>query len=196
MMMKTISKTLITNNFKAKLPDHVHIFSVEDHDYWKPKLLSSIDQMKADNNIEINESGYYYDYDIPKEPRTYRKLLDNILLSPIEEVCDIYGLKLSNMSKPWFQQYLQGSDFGWHQHGGHWAIIYYVELPEMTEATEFLNYGQFDVKEGDILFFPTFLNHRSPTIKSNLRKTIISCNLDFEVDRELIGESGEKYFRH
>ena len=196
MMTKTISKTLITNNSKAKLPDHVHIFSVEDHDYWKPKLLSSIDQMKADNNIELNEAGYYYDFNIQKAPRTYRNLIDNILLSPIEELGDIYGLRPKAMGTPWFQQYLQGSDFGWHQHSGHWAMIYYVELPEMTEATEFLNYGQFDVKEGDILFFPTFLNHRSPTIKSNLRKTIISRNLDFEVDRELIGESGEKYFRH
>lgn len=196
MMTKTISKTLTTNNSKAKLPDHVHIFSVEDHDYWKPKLLSSIDRMKADNNIELNKAGYYYDFNIPKEPRTYRKLLDNILLSPIEEVCDIYGLKLEKTFVPWFQQYLQGSDFGWHQHNDHWAMIYYIELPDIKEATEFLNYGQFDVKEGDILFFPTFLNHRSPTIKSNLRKTIISCNLHFEVDRELIGELGEKYFRH
>jgi hypothetical protein len=152
--------------------------------------------MKADNNIEINESGYYYDYDIPKEPRTYKTLLENILLSPIEEIGDIYGLKLEHTFTPWFQQYLQGSDFGWHQHGGHWAYIYYIELPEMTEATEFLNYGQFDVKEGDILFFPTFLAHRSPIIKSNLRKTIISSNINFEVDRELIGEFGEESFRY
>jgi len=196
MMMKTISKILTTNNSKAKLPDHVHIFSVEDHDYWKPKLLSSIDQMKADNNIGINKSGYYYDYDIPKEPRTYKTLIDNILLSPIEEIGDIYGLKLCHIYTQWFQQYLQGSDFGWHQHGGHWAIIYYIELPDIKESTEFLNYGQFDVKEGDILFFPTFLNHRSPVIKSNLRKTIVSTNIDFEVDRKLIGQLGEESFKH
>lgn len=199
MMTKTISKTLTTNNSKAKLPDHVHIFSVEDHDYWKPKLLSSIDQMKADNNIELNEAGYYYDYDILKAPRTYGNLMNNILLSPIEEIGYKYGLMESRYAKRpplWFQQYIQGSGFGWHQHDGHWAFIYYIELPEIKEATEFLNYGQFNVKEGDILFFPTFLNHRSPIIKSNLRKTIISTNINFEVDRELIGEFGEESFRH
>ena len=196
MMTKTISKTLTTNNSKAKLPDHVHIFSVEDHDYWKPKLLKSIDQMKADNNIGLNDSGYYYDFDIPKAPRTYKTSMDNILLSPLEEICGIYGLKRLKMFQFWFQQYLQGSDFGWHEHRGHWAFIYYVELPDTKEATEFLHYGQFDVKEGDILFFPTFLVHRSPIIKSNLRKTIISTNIDFMVDRELIGQLGEKSFRH
>jgi len=196
MMMKTISKTLTTNNSKAKLPDHVHIFSVEDHDYWKPKLLSSIDQMKADNNIEINKAGYYYDFNIPKAPRTYKTLLNNILLSPIEEINSIYGLQVTKTSPAWFQQYLQGSDFGWHQHNYHWAIIYYIELPDVKEATEFLKYGQFDVKEGDILFFPTFLVHRSPIIKSNLRKTIISCNIDFTTDRELLENLSEESFRH
>ena len=196
MMTKTISKTLTTNNSKAKLPDHVHIFSVEDHDYWKPKLLKSIDQMKADNNIGLNEAGYYYDYDILKAPRTYGNLMNNILLSPFEDLSAIYGVNQSKTNPLWFQQYIQGSGFGWHMHDGHWAFIYYIELPEMTEATEFLNYGQFDVKEGDILFFPTFLAHRSPIIKSNLRKTIISSNIDFEIDRKLIGELGEKSFRH
>ena len=185
MMTKTISKTLTTNNSKAKLPDHVHIFSVEDHDYWKPKLLSSIDQMKADNNIEINKAGYYYDYNILKAPRTYQNLMDNILLSPIEEIGYKYGLEVFKTSPAWFQQYLQGSGFGWHSHNYHWALIYYIELPDVKEATEFLNHGQFDVKEGDILFFPTFLVHRSPTIKSNLRKTIISCNIDFTVSKEV-----------
>ena len=196
MMTKTISKTLTINNSKAKLPDHVHIFSVEDHDYWKPKLLKSIDQMKADNNIGLNDSGYYYDFDLPKAPRTYETLIDNILLFPVAEICDTYGLRVRHKNKSWFQQYIQGSSFGWHQHDGHWAFIYYVELPEMIEATEFLNYGKFDVKEGDILFFPTFLVHRSPIIKSNLRKTIISSNISFEVDRKLIGELREESFRH
>jgi len=195
-MTKTISKTLTTNNSKAKLPDHVHIFSVEDHDYWKPKLLKSIDQMKADNNIELNEKGYYYDFNIQKAPRTYQNLMDNILLSPLEEICGIYGLSISKTNTLWFQQYIQGSSFGWHMHNGHWAFIYYIELPDIKESTEFLNYGQFDVKEGDILFFPTFLNHRSPVIKSNLRKTIVSTNIDFEANRELIGQLGEESFRH
>ena len=66
----------------------------------------------------------------------------------------------------------------------------------MTESTEFLNYGQFDVREGDIIFFPTFLVHRSPEIISNQRKTIIATNLGFEVDRDLIQLNGKEHFRH
>ena len=61
-------------------------------------------------------------------------------------------------------------------------------MPDKKEATEFLNYGTVEVEEGDLLFFPTFLVHRSPVIKSNKRKTIISCNIDYMVDREYVNE--------
>lgn len=195
MMMSMIMTNSTISNYKAN-PDHIHIFKVEQHDQYKSLLLKSIEQMVADNNIQLNEKGYLYDFNIPKAERTYQKLMEGIIHTYVPELEDLYGLKLSGIAPLWFQQYFQNSDFGWHQHGGHWAVVYYVELPEMSESTEFLNYGQFNVKEGDIIFFPTFLVHRSPIIKSNQRKTIIATNIDFEVDRDLIKEYGEQYFKH
>ena len=185
-----------TSNYTDKLPDHIHIFSVEDHDYWKPKLLESIERMKEINNIQLNEKGYYYDYNISKAERTYKQLMDNVVLPYVYELEEMYGIALEKIMTYWFQQYFQGSDFGWHQHNGHWAMVYYVELPEMCESTEFLNYGQFNVKEGDIIFFPTFLIHRSPKIISNQRKTIIATNMDFQVNRKMIKKYGEEYFKY
>lgn len=202
-----IMTNLTTNNSKDNLPDFVYIFSIDNHkDYWKPLLLESIEKMKENNNIQLNDEGYYYDFNIKTAPRTYGKLMDHIVLDPISELEQMFGnycrAKNINMEKGdkdniyWFQQYLQGSGFGWHSHNAHWAMVYYVELPEMTEATEFLHFGQFDVKEGDMIFFPTFLNHRSPEIKSNRRKTIISSNFDFAVDREMIQDYGIEHFRN
>ena len=197
MMMSMIMTNSTISNYRDSLPDHVHIFKVEDHDYYKPKLLDSIKNMIKDNNIQLNSKGYYYDFNIPKAPRAYGPWMDQILYPYAYELGEMYGLKLEKGNVTyWFQQYLQSSDFGWHSHGGHWACVYYIELPEMSEATEFLNYGQFNVNEGDIIFFPTFLVHRSPTIKSNLRKTIIATNFDFTVDREMIKHYGEQSFKH
>lgn len=194
-MMSMTMTISTTSNYRAS-PDHVHIFPVEEYDYYKPLLLESIEKMKAENNIQLNEKGYYYDFNIPRAPRTYASLMDNLLLPYINQMEELYGLKYEKKNSYWFQQYLQASDFGWHEHGGHWAVVFYLELPEMTEATEFLNYGQFDVKEGDVIFFPTFLVHRSPIIKSNKRKTIIATNLNFTVDRDMINQYGEQYFKH
>jgi len=199
MMTNMTTKSSTTSNFTDKLPDFVHIFSVEEHAYWKPKLLESIEYMIKINNIQLNEKGYYYDFNIPNVPRTYHQLMDNILIDYTNELCERYGLRLAHnddINKYWFQQYFKGSDFNWHGHDQHWACVYYVELPDPTEATEFLNFRQFDIKEGDVIFFPTFLVHRSPMIKSDFRKTIIATNFKFIVDRELIQNYGEQHFRN
>jgi hypothetical protein len=185
-----------TSNYKDSLPDHVHIFKVEQHDQYKDLLLNSIDEMVANNNIGLNEKGYLYDFNIPKAPRTYKSLTKGLLHPYIEEIAELYGLHNADTGIWWFQQYFQNSDFGWHHHNGHWACVYYLELPEMSETTEFLNYGQFNVQEGDVIFFPTFLVHRSPAIKSWQRKTVIATNVRFEVDREMIKQYGEQSFKH
>jgi len=196
MMTNMTMMSSTTSNSTDKLPDHIHIFSVEEHDYWKSKILEAIERMKEINNIQLNEKGYYYDFNIPDVERTYKNLADHILFQNIYKLEERYGLRYIKVSNYWFQQYIQGSDFGWHHHDGHWAMVYYIELPETSESTEFLNYGQFNIKEGDIIFFPTFLVHRSPKIISNQRKTIISANINLKVDRNLIEKNGIEYFRH
>lgn len=204
MMTNTIMKNSTTSNYRDNLPDFVHKFSVEDHKYWKPKLLDSIELMKKRCNSKPNKQGYYYDFNEP-EPRTYKELVDNILFEFNNIICEKYGLRATGTETPqhpnqeiqyWYQQYFKGSSFGWHQHSGHWAFVYYVELENTSDSTEFLNYGTFNVSEGDIIYFPTFLVHRSPTIASDTRKTIIAGNLKFYVDRKLIERYGEEHFRN
>lgn len=169
------------------LPDFIKVIPVEDHVDRKDELLWLIDEMVKLNKIELNEKGYLYDFNIPQAKRTYQKLLEETITPYVQQYAQTFGNRLSKINLPWFQQYFQGSDFGWHTHNGHFAVVYYVELPDPNEATEFLHYGKAPAKEGDLLLFPTFLVHRSPEIESNKRKTIIACNVDFMVDREYIG---------
>lgn len=193
--MKMTMMNLTTNNYRDN-PDFVHVFKVEEHEHYKPLLLQAIKDMVDINDIKPNREGYLYDYNISKVPRTYDKLFYQLLFPYISEMEEIYGLKIDEKQPtPWFQQYFQNSSFGWHQHGGHWAVVYYLELPEMSESTEFLNFD-INLQEGDLIFFPTFLVHRSPIIKSDKRKTIIATNLDFSVDRKMIKHYGIEHFRN
>lgn len=187
MMMTMTTMTSTISNSTGRLPDHIHIVSVPNHEELKKRILFSIDCMIDDNDFELNEKGYYYDFDKPNIKRLYDQDFKQAAAYGIKELEYRYGLQLNKFGTSWFQQYFQDSGFGWHQHDGHWAVVYYVELPDPSEATEFLNYGTFDVKEGDIIFFPTFLVHRSPPITSNKRKTIVAANIEFRVDRDSIG---------
>lgn len=180
---------------QPRLPDHIHVFDVEGHEQYKPLLLKSIEEMVEKNNIEPNEKGYLYDFLLNK-PRTYGNLFKQVIYPYVIEIGEMYGSQPDQVKRdPWFQQYTQNTDFGWHSHSGHWAVVYYLELPEMAEATEFLHYD-IPLKEGQLIFFPAFLVHRSPIIKSNTRKTIIATNVSYQVDRELIKKYGEKSFKY
>lgn len=170
------------------MPDFVQVIPVDDHSERKDELLWLIDEMVKLNKIELNEKGYLYDFNIPDAPRTYKKLLEETIQPYLQRYAETLGCSLDRINRPWFQQYFQGSDFGWHTHNGHFAVVYYVELPDPNEATEFLHYGKAPATEGSLLFFPTFLVHRSPEIESNKRKTIIACNVEFRVDRDYIGK--------
>ena len=60
-----------------------------------------------------------------------------------------------------------------------------MELPEKSTKTELINqFSQnekitIDAIEGQIVIFPSFIIHRSPRIIEDVRKTIISFNIDF-----------------
>jgi ectoine hydroxylase-related dioxygenase (phytanoyl-CoA dioxygenase family) len=80
----------------------------------------------------------------------------------------------------WFQQYKKNDKHSWHTHGlSNFSNVYFVELPLKSLATEILNVNNLNLKEGDLLTFPSHLYHRSPINKTNKRKTIISFNCDF-----------------
>ena len=72
----------------------------------------------------------------------------------------------------------------WHIHGlCHFTNVYFLELEDPEIKTEIKDlYGtviNYSAKEGDILSFPSFLYHRSPTNNSKKRKTVISFNINF-----------------
>lgn len=204
MMMNTTKKNLTTNPSKVSNVNHVHIFKVEDHDKHKPLLLESIHQYSVAQNLDISATGrggfltdFYVDHDKGDPKARYKHIIDDILDPYYTELEETYGIKLiQDKGGMWFQQYTFGSDFGWHTHNGHLAMVYYIELPDPTEATEFLNYSHFNLVEGDVIFFPPMLMHRSPPIKNNTRKTVVSKNLHFTADRDLVKLYGLEYFKH
>ena len=105
-------------------------------------------------------------------------LTDHLLVWAEELMYDAVDIK-----EIWFQQYLQEGTHDWHTHGCNFTNVYYLELPEGTAKTQYIDpitkkEEEFDVKEGDIITFPSWLLHRAPPNHSIDRKTIISWNMD------------------
>ena len=103
------------------------------------------------------------------------------------------------INKVWFQRYKKSSIHNWHVHGANYTGVYYLDFPKGSAATEFIdpkdNKTTFfnNIEEGDIIFFPCYVIHRSGLQDIDKQKTIISWNLDFvTVRKDLLHISDEK----
>lgn len=103
----------------------------------------------------------------------------------LSRVALFLGYQSHEIRELWFQQYLNNDTHGWHIHGSNFTAIYYIELNEASPLTELICPFSLNkkivpnIKEGDILIFPSYVIHRAPRINNNIRKTIISFNLNF-----------------
>ena len=173
-------------------PNPILKVKFEDHKKYKKEVLQLI---KKTNDEDWNNRNEYYNdrlkkTDWPKADdwnRPWIKLIVEPLHKKLEQCAQELGYKTIKLHKMWYQQYSKGDFHNWHIHDGSYTGTYYLEFSKKTPTTQFLypsNPDQgftIDVEEGDILFFPCYLIHRSPQSKSNKTKSIISWNIDFDL---------------
>jgi hypothetical protein len=164
------------------------ISTTKNHPGVKEKILKSISSMGTSsvdnpaNHEKISNTDWYLGRDVP---RPYFDDIEQILTEHISLVNEVLGHPEGN--KPslvnyWFQQYEYSDYHRWHMHASClFSNVYYVELPEESSKTSFKIMNReftVDVKEGDILTFPSCILHQSAPNQSHHRKTVISFNLN------------------
>ena len=148
----------------------------------KNKLLKYMEDMPLNTYEEVSKTDWGLSSDYK---RPYVKYFINILKPYMEKIVKKLNTKNWLMHNMWFQQYNKNSHHTWHTHPAvQFSSVYYLELPDTNVSTEFKdivnnNIFKVDVKEGDLLVFPSSLLHRSPKNKSNKRKSVISFNSSF-----------------
>ena len=178
MLKKSLEVPYIVNNF-------------DGHSSIKQNLLSLINDSKSESLIAKDD--YYrdnisrLDWNTKEDwNRKWVKKFLPLLHKNIEKMINQIGFESHTILFLWFQQYLSNGTHGWHTHGDNYTGVYYLELPEGTPTTEYCypmntdRVDNFDVKEGDIILFPSFVIHRAPKNLSDKRKTIISFNINLE----------------
>jgi hypothetical protein len=163
-----------------EVPAHIFVSKVPNHQELKPKILEAI---KREPSQSVHASGQKISKtDFFKDPEIKRSYYDIIKL-PIEnhlqEVCDKLQMQLRQDNYFWFQQYEYGDFHNYHTHDTAYSCVYYVQLESESPKTTFIYMGnefEFNINEGDILTFPSYLMHRSKPNFSKFTKTIVACN--------------------
>jgi hypothetical protein len=164
------------------------IFRLEQHEILKPLILKSINDFEPgsihNKDDLISKTDWVISPDVERKYFDYLKpFIDTVYFDYVKTM----GADRLHVGNFWFQQYTEHGTHGLHCHpGAHFSNIYYLELPEGTPQTEFINpYNSevfnFDVREGDVLMFPAYYPHRSPLIVGDKRKTVIVFNSSMEI---------------
>lgn len=169
------------------------ISKLPEHELIKQDILDIIN--KSESNRYIYPEDYTditrTDWDVDRSiEREYTQILFPPLDKFLHDRADKLGYDSYSIRNIWFQQYNRGSKHGWHVHFNcQFTNVYYLDMPEGSPKTQLLNpmnqeeIIELDVKEGDVLTFPSFILHRAPKVDSDVVKTIISWNSDFNLTK-------------
>lgn len=161
------------------------IVSNIDHDRIKPLILDYIDTVESSVQ-DITKTDWE---DCYNSERPYIRELFPLIERELRPLFRNMGADIIEVDNFWFQQYKINDHHGWHTHAHtHFSNIYYLELPDPSLVTEFIDPDtgevlQPAVKEGDLLIVPSFIAHRSPVITTTDRKTVIVINMTIHSNR-------------
>lgn len=174
----------------------VIIKKFKQHEELKEKLLTAINKQKEFKSLIVHDQNIErVDWDTSRfdKEREWYKILDKPLHRHLQDWCTHLKYEYFEIHEMWFQQYIKGGKHSWHTHGDNFANVYYLDLPQNSSQTEWIgpvtrNIHKFDVAEGDIITFPSWLIHRGPVNLSTQTKTIISWNMAVSIS-DLYGEN-------
>lgn len=178
---------------KTKLDMPIVLTRLREHENIKDELMFHINNQDANRiysdshkDLDITRCDWNIDREVPRQ---WLEILRPHLTIELDSIYKELGYSKYDVKNIWFQQYATNGVHGWHVHVDcQWTNVYYVDMPDDCPQTEIINpYNQkeiikVDVKEGDILTFPSFVIHRAPVNKSNKTKTIISFNSDADIE--------------
>ena len=184
---------------KIRFDDCICHGKLIDHHIIHERLLNEINS--SDNEPIIQKGpGYYstvsradYNHMNSFERSWVKKFIPSLFVS-VEKILSQAGYKIEgkrgvDFIDIWFHQYLEGDTYGWHVHTHQFSGIYYLEFGKSSGKTQICSPFSFktkkiNVKEGDIVIFPSHILHRALPNKSE-RKTVISFNFNLTPETKL-----------
>ena len=169
-------------------------YPIENWSENKKKILDALPP-EDESQLEPNGSGLYTDFFISSKvqemPSYFNTVLD-VIKPYLKNFMDGNPVEFVEM---WYQKYYKNVEHNTHCHGfTGWSSIIYVEFdPEVHQSTKFfspfrqpwdcdMETFQPNVKEGDMILFPSSLLHEAPVSRTDTRRTIISYNIRGYVD--------------
>ena len=149
---------------------------VENHQEIKDTLLQQINLIPQNPILDNKQNIFHTDYNLPRAMyREYSSLFIETVTPHLKMVREKLEAEMIEIDAFWFQIYGKNGKHNWHTHPKtNYSNVYFLECPPGF-STQFKGFSE-TCEEGDILSFPAFLPHCSPTITNDFKKTVIAFN--------------------
>jgi hypothetical protein len=170
--------------------DLIWKYKLEKHSEIRDELIKQI-YKQGGKFGKYNGSNAFSDIQLQESEKRYSEYFVPYLDGFLNQVLMKSGCNVVDYHY-WYVRYIQKGQLSWHiHHNCHMSAVYYLKLDSGEDATEFYdpstqNIYKPDVEEGDIVFFPAYLPHRSRTINSDREKIVMSINFNLGIDRNPI----------
>ena len=164
-----------------------HYEPIPNHDLAKEHLLELFSLCGEDKN---GVRGDFFINDQRNSLPAYHTTLRNYLKDYLQDLENQMGFEVK-INSMWYQQTVKGQYHELHNHGAiGLSCVWYLEYdPLVHQGTTF--YCPFadpitgdllqetpEVKEGDLVVFPSYLLHEQKPNQSDVRRTVVSFNID------------------
>ncbi len=171
-------------------------YEIKNWDVAKNRILRALPK-EDKSQEEPNNGGLFTDYfkEAVAEKTELPDYADVVIDVIKPHLADFSSRRRIEFTDMWYQKYYRGVSHPSHNHGhSGWSAIIYVEFdPEYHTPTEFYNpylnpwNGNLErfvppVKEGDMVIFPSTIQHEATANQSDVRRTIVSFNLRGHTD--------------
>ena len=170
-------------------------------DQWDSKKKELTNLLDEDHFMSVGYQGFAENIrsDYGYQSQTNQEGMHNESISEIlKDEISLFCLSL-NLSQPkithsWFEQGTQSEFHAVHNHGPTgYSVVCFIDYDQKVHEPTFFcspfnnfingtvtEFQPKDIKEGDMIFFPSTILHHTKPSYSEIPRTVVSFNLDFQ----------------
>lgn len=169
---------------KLLTENNIPVFKENLASFNQAKIVEAIEKLPKHSWLDSDQKLSNGNYNLAKKDDSYwdlafpavRKFLDGVIDKNLPQ------FNFWNITSQWFQVYEKGDFHNWHIHGNcMFSGVFYISLEEsgcLQTADE--SVGNIDVFTGDIILFPSFLEHRVVEHSKETPRVVIAFNVNFD----------------
>jgi|GEM_PF-4488918 len=154
-------------------------------EYPKNEILESIEKLPRWSLQDDDQKITRLNYGVIQNNTEYWDKAFPYVQKFLNELCrnELKQFNFWNITSQWFQWYEEGDFHDWHIHGDSmFSGVMYVKLPTAKNNLTFRwnKTSKISVEEGDIILFPSFLEHCVTKHKHKANRLVLAFNVNFD----------------